>query len=147
MKSFFAIALLIFFPMISFSMEVNLYSRNMPQTCQYVYKVESDLRIIAPLDIVDEELIYQLQNSWKPNGWTSPQALRLKSTRDHLIGELTFQSMSLPGNFLYRIIRITFPKSNKTCVGEFGREFGEACMPGGRNETPWRLRLLNCERP
>ena len=129
---------------IAFS-ETVFSSRNMPMTCDYVFSVESDLRLELPLNSEDETISYQLQNSWKPYNWTPAILLPLKSNSSARFAEWSLQSMSIPLNFLYRKVKITFPKSHLICSAEFGREFGEPCMPEGRSSTPWRARVLNCE--
>lgn len=144
MKTILLVAIAVYSTLL-FAGEVSLVSRNMPTSCEYVYTVESDLKIEIPLTSPDEVVLYQLQNSWTPSQWTKVKNLELTKGNNSLIGELTFTSMSIPQNYLYRVISLTFPKAKLKCVSEFGREFGEACMPGGRSETPWRIRQVNCE--
>jgi hypothetical protein len=129
-----------------FAEDVSLFSRNMPMSCEYVFTVESDLRIEIPLTSLDQEVFFELQNSWTPSEWTKSKKLELKAVNSKLVGDLSFVSMSIPQKYLYRIISITFPKAKLKCLSEFGREFGEACMPGGRSETPWRTRQVKCEK-
>ena len=80
-----------------------------------------------------------------PSEWTNPVVVPLKLSVKGRVGEWSFQSMSIPANYLYRIIKIILPKSKKICFAEFGRQFGEACMSGGQDSTPWRLRVLSCD--
>ena len=127
-----------------FAQDAVFYSRNMPRSCEYVFAVESDLRLELPLNSPDQEVYYQIQNTWEPSQWTETKSLSLKTLTSKLVGELTLTSMSIPGHFLYRIIAFSFPNSQKKCVADFGREFGEACHNEGRDVTPWRLRQLNC---
>ena len=120
-------------------------SRNMPSTCEYVFTVESDLKVELPQSFKDEEVTYKLQNSWAPFNWTEEETLPLEQTQKGRFVEWTFVSMSIPGKYLYRNVLLTFPQSRIKCQSEFGRQFGEACMRGGRNETPWRTRQLICQ--
>jgi hypothetical protein len=124
--------------------DVVFSSRNMPQSCELVFKVESDLKISLPLETQETEISYVLQNSWAPFDWSAPKTLPLKKSANDLNAAWTFQSMSINENYLYRNIRIFFPKSKLVCTSEFGRQFGEACT-GSRESTPWRQRALVCE--
>ena len=142
--------LVFFYSTATFADEAFFSSRNMPSSCEYVFSVESDLRLELPLDLNEDKIMYQLQNSWAPFEWTAVAILALQDSSVATGGptrfaEWSFQSMSIPKNYLFRIIKIFFPKSNITCIAEFGRQFGEACMPEGRIATPWRTRLFNCE--
>lgn len=139
------LSMLIAFSMTPSFAQVVFSSRNMPSTCSYVFSVESDLKLELPLDSIEDEILYQLQNSWVPAEWTPVQVLALESSERYKSVEWTFTSMSLPEHHLYRNILITFPKTNIRCLSEFGRQFGEACIPGGRSQTSWKVRKLDCE--
>jgi hypothetical protein len=125
--------------------ELTLISRNMPTSCEFVFEVESDIKISMDKTISDQKVFYQFQNSWEPLNWTQEKSASVKSVGDQKELSLTLQSMSIPGKYLYRHIRIRLPESKITCIAEFGREFGEVCMPEGRSGTPWRQRVLACE--
>lgn len=129
----------------TFAGEIEFFSRNMPQTCTYVYAVESDLKLKLPLDVQDREIIFQLQNSWDPFNWTTAESIPLIQFQDGFYANWTFQSMSIPGHFLYRNVQIELPNQRIVCHSEFGREFGEMCMPSGREATPWRKRKIECK--
>jgi hypothetical protein len=124
--------------------DVVFSSRNMPQSCSLVFMVESDLKISLPLETQETELSYELQNSWTPFDWSAPKILPLEKSVNDLYAAWSFQSMNINENYLYRNIRIVFPKSKIVCTSEFGRQFGEACT-GSRESTPWRRRVLVCE--
>jgi hypothetical protein len=120
-------------------------SRNMPVSCEFVFRVDSDLSLVLPVDSDEDYILYQLQNTWVPSDWTEAVAVPLQLSWKGRVGEWSFQSMSIPGNYLYRIIKIILPKSKKTCFAEFGRQFGETCKSDGRDSTPWRVRVLSCD--
>ena len=121
--------------------QVRFFSRNMPSSCEYVFTVESDLRLELPLSSSEDEVFYQLQNTWNTSEWTAPASWAIKNHS----AQLTIKSMSIPENYLYRNIVIVFPKAKLSCATEFGRIFGESCMHGGRDATPWRARSINCQ--
>lgn len=138
---------LLFFTSYAYSAKANVVfsSRNMPQSCELVFMVESDLKISLPLETQETELHYQLQNSWAPFDWSEPLTLSLNKSANDLNATWTFQSMSINEKYLYRKIRIVFPQSKLVCASEFGRQFGEACT-GSRDSTPWKQRSLACEK-
>jgi hypothetical protein len=125
--------------------EAQFFSRNMPVSCEFVFRVDSDLALVLPANSSEDHVFYQLQNSWVTSKWTNPVEIPLKHTDKGVQAKWSFQSMSIPENYLYRNIKLIFPNSKKTCYAEFGRQFGEACMSGGRDSTPWRERVLSCE--
>lgn len=145
-RSLLALLMMSFFPTTGFS-EFFLYSRNMPTSCEYVFNVESDIRIELPSDLDEERIMFSYVNTWAPYLWTSPEELpvAINQSGTKKFSQWSLTSMSLPQNHLYRVVKVFFPKSKILCQGEFGREFGEACMPGGREVTPWRSRVFNCK--
>lgn len=128
-----------------------LQSRNMPANCQYVYYVESDLMIAgessgeAPVAQLEYQLFDHLNRSW-----SAPQTSAVVATDPaHWRVDLTFVSMSQNPRVLYREIRFhTIDASGAAGPvwrSEFGRQFGEKCFPGGRDDTPFLKREVSPE--
>ncbi len=134
--------------------EVRLESRNMPRTCQFVFEVESDLRLRATgLEAGEWKMLYSYVDAYDAHErGLEPGELELRDGR----AEWSLRSFHAPTRFLRRIVEFHFeqrsangrlaarwPRSaSQVYRAEFGREFGEPCVSSGRPDTPWRERVV-----
>jgi hypothetical protein len=153
--------------------EVEVKSRSLPETCEFVFRVESDLQVLYRADgAASVQLVYAYKDAYsQPNYWPNnltsnqaePQSRLLKALNDdpsRYGDEWTLLSMSTNPRFLYRRMNFYFrvfegpsfafrrdPEDKDSYYSvEFGREFGEPCYPDGRASTPYRERKVEIIR-
>lgn len=149
-------------PVVSAS-EVSVQARAIPETCELVYRVETDFIVswvgqaIAPAGKVT--LVYAFQDAYGQNGnWIGEKTVPMTVDRNGTWSlKMTEQTMAVSGSYLFREMNFYFlvtdtsgevrrvpgagPK-NPVYRAYFGREFGELCYPDGRQSTPFRPRRV-----
>jgi hypothetical protein len=132
---------------------LELWSRNMPKTCEFVFEVESDIRVLFADEELDAQvpltLVYALKNEWTEEWHLKKAAYFIRTEKGGWVADFSLQSMSSHERYLYRNIRFEIwagaaleERLTGMWTAEFGREFGEACQWDGRASTPFRKRNL-----
>lgn len=137
-----------------------VWSRSIMPSCEFVYQVESDVKIKVPVEVIQEELSARphhelyvravFKNSWGNAPYKS-EVFMMKVDREG-IAKLTFESMSVSRGFLFR--QMFFQIGVKVDTGAFyalstayssdvGREFGEACSTIRFDDAQYVERAIN----
>lgn len=126
---------------------VEVWSRNMPETCEFVYRVESDIRVLfanpdaAPLP----QMSYRFRDEYSGQ-WSRSGRVPFKLRQDGLWqADLALESFSAHEHRLQRVLQFSVNagghKEGDWSV-EFGRQFGEPCYSAGRLSTPYLRRSV-----
>lgn len=139
---------------------IELYSRNMPRTCSFVYEVNSDLFVVSGRELNKSSIlhwatynVYDAEGDNLPWEWQeTPIQAEWSQTQQQWVFQWTFKSFATSERRLNRHVLFfidpmdTSHEETPIYFAEFGREFGESCFRGGRKETPWRKRQLQIYR-
>lgn len=147
----------------AFGMAPSVRSRNMPETCELVYQVESD--IVLSMEALKNEfppntshlaVHTRYMNAYNERethleersyslavsaDLSIPVTLMSFQTSQHrLLRKIIFEVKALDAN---ESVLARWPQdANAYYLSEFARQFGEPCFNSGRSETPWRERAV-----
>ncbi|MEZ4816282.1 MAG: hypothetical protein R3A80_13940 [Bdellovibrionota bacterium] len=116
-----------------------VWSRSIMPSCQFVYQVESDVRVQAPSEVLSNysfEEVYlkaRFKNTWD-NDPANSETFYIALNPSGL-AEFTFESMSVSKEYLFRNMTFSWVRKqgddwesmSAPMVADVGRQFGESC--------------------
>lgn len=133
-----------------------LWTRSIMDSCEFVYRVESDIKLELPaglMEIYDPELLYwdvSFSNSWDREPRHSEHFKWVPNEQG--VVEITLETMSTSGGYLFRdmFFRVMIKGVDGELVSltpafqaDIGRRFGELCATSRSPAVPFQVREVS----
>ncbi|NCN42409.1 hypothetical protein GW916_14320 [bacterium] len=135
----------------------NVFSRSIMPSCQFVYSVESDIKVIAGnAGSLGNVLYLAWDNAWTDEvEFENPLYLEVdqgEESSEQMTWQISIQSMSTSETFLRRKMFLQwgewdengdFEPLSESYWSDIGRQFGEACQTSRNPDARFHQRELN----